>query len=98
MTSTFDNLEAVFITLERGEKREFKEEAERLAEKVKIEIEKKIGEIKMPAWMIGKWSRYFSAVHSNYDHTDKWHLKLVSLKTDSDIDKLYSKMFKEAEG
>ena len=91
MTSTFDNLETIFILLERGEKPEFKEDAEKLADKVKIEIEKKIGVVKLPEWAKTSWGRYFSMIHSNYDHTDKWHLKLVSIKTDSEIDKFYRK-------
>jgi hypothetical protein len=95
MTSTFDNLESIFAILERGEKQEFKEEAEQLAEKVKGEISAKIGPI-TPAFIENSWCRYFGYIHPNFDHTARWHLKLVSRKTDILIDKLHERMFKGA--
>ncbi|NIO36736.1 hypothetical protein GTO27_03430 [Candidatus Bathyarchaeota archaeon] len=90
MTSTFDNLESIFASLERGEYSSFKIRAGRLASKVRKEIEAKVGKVDIP---FEGWYWFFSTVHGSYDHTDKWHLKLVSVKTDREIQKLYDDMF-----
>jgi len=85
MTSTFDWLERMFGDLENGRNLHLKEKAEILAEKIKKEIEGKVGKIKP---RFEGWSWYFSAAHLNFDHTNKWHLKLMSRELSEELRQL----------
>ena len=89
MTSHFDSLELIFHNIEHGEMTEFRERAEELARRVKACIETKLGKkLELGKPPVDTWYHFFSRIHDNYDHTDRWHLRLISPELDRDIRKL----------